>query len=94
MRSRRLAEHKERPLIRIGATMSIRHVANALFAEEVARARAMTAADRLLAGPRLFERACRLMRAGIRHRHPELHEDAVQALLVAMLESAEALDRR
>jgi hypothetical protein len=40
--------------------MGTARLADALYAEEVSRARAMTPADKLLEGPRLFERACRL----------------------------------
>ena len=54
----------------------------------------MTPADKLLEGPRLFERACRLMLDGIRHQHPELDEQGVQALLAARLRRLDALDRR
>jgi hypothetical protein len=48
------------------ATMSsIAELADRLYAEEVARARAKNPADKLLEGPRLFERAGRLMMDGI-----------------------------
>ena len=66
---------------------------DALYAEEVARARAMSADDKLLEGPRLFERACRVMIDGIRHHHPELDEHAVLALLSARLTRLRALER-
>ena len=51
-------------------------LATALYRDEVARARAMADADRLLAGPRLFDRASRVMADGIRHAHPDLDEPA------------------
>jgi hypothetical protein len=51
---------------------AIAALADRLYAEEVARARAMDPADKLLEGPRLFERACRLMIDGILHQHPGL----------------------
>jgi hypothetical protein len=66
---------------------------DALYREEVRRARAMSPADKLLEGPRLFARACRLMADGIRHQHPELDEAAVEALVRARLERLRALDR-
>jgi hypothetical protein len=73
---------------------SIAALADALYGEEVARARAMRAEDKLLEGPRLFERAWRLMADGIRHQHPGLDDDAVRALLAARLFRLDALERR
>jgi hypothetical protein len=73
--------------------MGTARLANALYAEEVSRARTMTPADKLLEGPRLFECACRLMIDGIRHQHPELDEEGVQALLAARLQRLDALNR-
>jgi len=52
--------------------MSLPALAEALYVEEVTRARLMRPEDKLLEGPRLFERACRLMADGVRHQHPEL----------------------
>ncbi|NOT28134.1 MAG: hypothetical protein HOP16_18795 [Acidobacteria bacterium] len=43
-------------------------LADALYREEVARARAMSPAEKLLEGPRLFDRAYRLMADGVRYR--------------------------
>ncbi|MDP3719471.1 MAG: hypothetical protein Q8T13_17040 [Acidobacteriota bacterium] len=61
-------------------------LADALYREEVIRARAMRPEDKLLEGPRLFERACRLMADGVRHRHPELDEQAVLAKVKEQLD--------
>ena len=72
--------------------MTLSRLADILYAEEVARARAMSPADKLLEGPRLFERACRLMIDGIRHRHPELEEQGIQALLTATLDRLDSMD--
>jgi hypothetical protein len=74
--------------------MSPRHIADALYAEEVARARAMSPGDKLLEGARLFERACRLMLDGIRHQHPELDAQGADALLADRLARLRALERR
>lgn len=52
------------------------NAADSLYADEVARARAMGPSDKLLDGPHLFERACRLMRDGIRHQHPAFSDEA------------------
>lgn len=47
---------------RIGLSMaSLTALADAIYREEVARARAMPAGEKLLEGPRLFDRACRVM---------------------------------
>lgn len=66
-------------------------LAATLYREEVARARAMDPGDKLLEGPRLFHRACRVMADGIRHRHPEFDEEAVQAGVEAALDRIEKL---
>jgi hypothetical protein len=73
---------------------SAARLADALYAKEVARARAMEPAEKLLEGPRLFERSCRLMADGIRDQYPELDESDVQALLAARLNRLRDLDRR
>jgi hypothetical protein len=72
---------------------SIANLADVLYREEVARARAMSPEDKLLEGPRLFERACRVMRDGIRHQHPDLDEAGVMTLLRARLDRVSALER-
>jgi len=77
------------------ATMSsIGALAERLYAEEVARARAMNPVDKLLEGPRLFERTCRLIRDGIRHQHPGLDDDSVRELLKTRLTLLGNLERR
>jgi hypothetical protein len=50
---------------------SIAALADALYAEEIARARAMDPTDKLLEGPRLFDRACRVMADDIRTKEPD-----------------------
>lgn len=72
---------------------SIAILADVLYREEVARARAMSPDDKLLEGPRLFDRACRLMCDGIRHEHPDLDEAGVRALLQERLDRISALER-
>jgi hypothetical protein len=73
---------------------SIVALTDELYREEVARARAMSPEDKLLEGPRLFERTCRVMADGIRHTHPELDEAGVRALLVDRLARVAAIERR
>lgn len=50
----------------------------------------MSMGEKILAGPRLFEAACRMMRAGIRLQHPDADEARVTELLRERL----ALQRR
>jgi hypothetical protein len=66
----------------------------ALFADEVSRAQEMSPADKLLEGPRLFDRACQLMEDGIRHRHPHAGPDAVRERLLAQLARLRDLERQ
>jgi hypothetical protein len=54
----------------------------------------MEPAEKLLEGPRLFERSCRLMADGIRDQYPELDESDVQALLAARLNRLRDPERR
>jgi hypothetical protein len=68
----------------------LEELANALYREEVARARSMTPEDKLLEGPRLFDPACRLMADGVRHRHPELDEPSVLKAVDALLQQIQA----
>lgn len=64
-----------------------------LYREEVARARTMSLEDKLLEGPRLFERACILMAEGIRHRQPGLDQRDVDRLIRRRLARLAMLDR-
>jgi len=65
-----------------------------LYAEEVARARAMDPGDRLLEGARLFDRACRLMADGIRHERPDLDDHGVHGLIRSRLARLDAIERQ
>jgi hypothetical protein len=71
-----------------------RELVERLSAEEIARAKAMTPEEKLLEGPRLFERACRVMADGIRHRHPELDEEAVRVKVIGYLDRIDAVEGR
>ena len=68
--------------------------ARQLLAEQVEAAKAMAPEDRLLEGLRLFDRACRMMRAGIRHRHPGATEREVLELLERQLAIVAAREGR
>jgi hypothetical protein len=52
-----------------------------LFLDKVRAARAMSPEAKLLAGPRLFERACRIMLDGLRNENPDADEERLQQLL-------------
>lgn len=52
-----------------------------LYWQKVRAAQAMSPEEKLLAGPRLFERSCRIMADGIRSEFPEAEEDHVQEIL-------------
>lgn len=61
-----------------------------LLWEKVRQAREMSFEDKFLAGPRLFDLACRLMRDGIRMQYPDADDAEVERLLDERL----ALQRR
>ena len=67
-------------------------VVDDLLRERVERARAMSPEEKLLAGPRLFERSCRIMADGLRHEHPEASEEQIQELLRQRLELVRKLE--
>lgn len=52
-----------------------------LYREELLEARKMTPEQKLLAGQQLFESACRITLAGIRHQFPQASEARCQEIL-------------
>lgn len=58
-----------------------KELGDALYRERVHRARRMTPEQKVLAGPRLFESACQMTVAGIRHDFPDADEARVQQIL-------------
>ena len=62
-----------------------RELVSSLYRERVRQARAMTADEKFVAGPRLFEYACRITTDGIRRQHPEADEAEVQRILAQRL---------
>jgi hypothetical protein len=66
---------------------------DALYRQRVERARATPPEEKLLDGPRLFDRVCRIMRDGIRMQFPEADEEAVRRILLERLAIAEQLER-
>ncbi|NOS99905.1 MAG: hypothetical protein HOP29_04700 [Phycisphaerales bacterium] len=63
-----------------------------IYREKVLRARKMTVEEKLLAGPRLFEFACRIMREGIRMQHADFDDAAVEDELRRRLAIARRLE--
>jgi hypothetical protein len=61
-----------------------------IFRERVLRARATPPAEKLLDGPRLFDYACRITKAGIRHQHPSATDREIDQILADRI----ALKRR
>ena len=64
-----------------------------LYRERVLRARRMSPEEKSLAGPRLFERACKIMADGIRDEHPEAEEEEIRAMLVQRPALAQRLEQ-
>jgi len=58
-----------------------KEVIEALYRDEVARARRMAPEDKLLAGARLFDYACRITAAGIRHQFAGIADERVCEIL-------------
>jgi len=59
----------------------IRQLANEIHQQRIRDARRMSPIDKLLAGPRLFERACWWMAVGLRNRFPDADESEIQGLI-------------
>jgi hypothetical protein len=60
---------------------SIREDANAVYIERVMRARSTPPDQKLVDGFRLFDRACGMMRDGIRQQFPSASAEDVESLL-------------
>ena len=71
-----------------------KHLADAIYWERVQKARRMSPEDKLLGGARLFDRACRIMVAGIRSQFPDADECQVQEILRERLALARRLENR
>ena len=63
-----------------------------LYREEVREARGMNPVDKILAGQQLFESACRITLAGIRHQNPHASEDECLEILRQRLELQRRLE--
>lgn len=71
-----------------------RELVDTLYADEVRAARAMSPGEKFWAGPRLFDYACEVARAGIRMQHPEADEARVEELLRARIALGRRLEGR
>jgi hypothetical protein len=60
---------------------TVQGVGEELFWEEVRRAQRQDPVEKLLSGMRLFESACRVTLAGIRHQHPGISDVEALAIL-------------
>ena len=67
---------------------------DSLYLDKVRQARAMTPEQKLLAGARLFDYACRITCDGIRHQHPEADEAQVLRILRERLALARRMENR
>jgi hypothetical protein len=63
-----------------------------LYREEILRARAMPPEEKLFAGARLFDYACAITLAGIRHQHPGIDDEGALELLRQRLALARRLE--
>lgn len=67
---------------------------DALYLDKVRSARQMTPEQKFFAGPRIFERSCRIMLDGLRHENPEADEETLQRLLRDRLALVRRLEGR
>ena len=63
-----------------------------IYRERMLRARQMSPGEKFLDGPRLFESACRITRAGIRDQNPGVTEEQVEEILLQRLALRERLE--
>lgn len=68
-------------------------LANAIYWDKIRRARAASFEEKFLAGPQLFDFACRIMCDGIRMQNPGISEDEVQRILGERLELQRRLEK-
>jgi hypothetical protein len=71
-----------------------KELVDAIYLDRVCRARDMPPEQKLLAGPRLFEMACNITRAGIRAQFPDADSNRVEEILRERLALQRRLERR
>jgi hypothetical protein len=72
----------------------IRKLADDLYRERVAEARAMSPEEKQLAGEELFDYACAITLAGIRNQFPGVSEEEALKILEDRLELRERMEKR
>ena len=63
-----------------------------LYRDEVLAARVMTPEEKLLAGPQLFDLACRIALDGIRNQFPDADDQHIRQILVERVELGRRLE--
>ena len=63
-----------------------------LYRDEVLAARAMTPEEKFLAGPQLFDFACRIALDGIRNQFPDVDEHRIRQILAERVELGRRLE--
>jgi hypothetical protein len=63
-----------------------------IYRERVLRARRMSPGEKLLAGPQLFDYACRIVRDGIRSQNPGATDEQVETILLQRLALRQRLE--
>jgi len=63
-----------------------------LYRDEVLAARVMTPEEKLLAGPQLFDFACRIALDGIRNQFPDVDEQRIRQILAERVELGRRLE--
>jgi hypothetical protein len=72
---------------------SIKELADEIYRERVLRARRTPIEQKILVGAELFDFACEITRAGIRHQNPGVDEAKVETILRERLALARRLGR-
>ena len=76
------------------ADAQIQALAADIYRERVIEARTMSPEEKLLAGEELFEYACSITLAGIRHQFPSASEEECLNILEERLDMRERMERR
>ena len=74
-------------------SVPVQQLAEALYRERVAEARAMSAEHKLLAGEELFDYACAITLAGIHDQSPGLSDEDCRRVLEERLALRERMER-
>jgi hypothetical protein len=71
---------------------SIKELADDIYRERVLRARQTSPDEKFFGGARLFDRACRVMVAGIRAQFPDADDEKVDEILTQRLDLVRRLE--